>query len=208
MDRRTYIFLLSFWPPLQRVTCSQNQGVAFSSGSLWREKEKEKEGRLWPAFKYSQIWNWLTLFESSVPHALFRFSWNRFLVITKGRAFLKVACYRQTWESFYALWFILLWRNGSPVLYFLLKVKGLLFPLLSLPFSCLFMFLKAEIRAKAFRMSIPFKCQWIHLETGGGFLLLVIPTVREAAHGDFESHAESSNVLSFLDLLLPNMFLK
>lgn len=25
--------------------------------SLWREKEKEKEGRLWPAFNCSQIWN-------------------------------------------------------------------------------------------------------------------------------------------------------
>lgn len=172
------------------------------------EEEDKEEGRLWPAFTCSQICNWLPLVDSSVLHAFFRLSWNRFLPLTTARVPLKVACNRQTWGSFYALWFILLWGNGSSLLYFLLKVKGLLFPLLCLPFSCLFMFLKAEIRAEASRMPILFKCQWIHLETGGGFLLLVIPTVREAAHGNFELHAESSDVLSFLDLLLPNMFLK
>lgn len=44
----------------------------------------------------------------------------------------------------------------------------------------------------------------ITLETGGGLL----STMREATHGYFELNAESSDILSFLDLLLPNTFLK
>ena len=73
----------------------------------------------------------------------------------------------------------------AQLLCFSLKVKCLIFPLLPLLLYCLFVVLKAEIRAKASRMSIPFKCWWIGLETGGGLILLVIPTVREAARGDF-----------------------
>lgn len=109
------------------------------------EEDKEKEGRLRPAFTCSQICNWLPLVDSSVLHALFRFSWNRLLPLTTWRVPLKVACDRQTWGSFYALWFILLWGNGSSLLYFLLKVKGLLFLCSAYPFLICLWFWKLKL---------------------------------------------------------------
>lgn len=89
------------------------------------------------------------------------------------RGILKGGLLQANVRKFCTLWFIFLWGNGSSALCFLLKVNGLIFPLLSLLFYCLFVFLKAEIRAKASRISIPFKCWWIGVEAGGGYLLLI-----------------------------------
>lgn len=70
-------------------------------------------------------------------------------------------------------------KFSCTVIYFSMWKRELSFVLLiksqrslisfALPPLFLFMFLKAEMRAKASRMPIPFKCQRIHLETGGGF---------------------------------------